>query len=109
MREGLSINSFLKMGFLLSPDFSYEGDPELFLEKFQTNFKGVNIPLILHNDLLFSSDAMLQEIDLNWDEFEKARAVFELGKDKRIYDTFLHLLNYPVSQKSKDQGRTGTP
>src|SRR3989338_1792554 len=102
MREGLSINSFLKMGFLLSPDFSYEGDPELFLEKFQTNFKGVNIPLILHNDLLFYSDAMLQEIDLNWDEFEKARAVFELGKDKRIYDTFLHLLNYPVSQKSKD-------
>ncbi len=102
MKDNLYINSFLKHGFLLSPDFSYEGDPELFLEKFQANFKGVNTPLVLHNDLLFSSDAILQEVDLNWDEFEKARAVFELEKDRRIYDTFLHLLNYPVSQKSKD-------
>lgn len=107
------ITHFLDKGFLVSPDFlegvdySSDSGTEAFfkiLEKLENQFKNKESPFILTKDLLFvlqslSSAGSISEI--NWFEFEKSRVFLEKGKNSKIYDTFLDILNYNVSKEKK--------
>ena len=96
------VNFFLEKGFLVSPDFSCEGTPDAFLERFTPKITTPLKPLILHKDLLIFLDANIPHPDVNWIEFEKSRAYFEFGKDRKLYDTFLQIFQYNLSAQKKE-------
>jgi len=85
------VEQFVKKQFLLSPDFfdSYGGD-----DKFILAFTEKDRPLVLTFDLiniLKRSNSKVGEI--NWVEFEKARVLWEKGKENKIYHTFIDILS----------------
>jgi len=101
------IHQCLTYGYLVSPDFSFDGDLPGFLDKLKQGGSFAK-PLVLHPDLLVFLDKGKSETDLNWIEFEKSRALFEFGKDRRVYDSFLGILSKDVPPKLESTQRIET-
>jgi len=104
MSDSQKISAFLEKGFLVSPDAltTIEEDPEGSVVLYnQLNEKKSQGKLVIVNkDILSLINKNKEIIDINWKEFERSKALVEKGKDKRIYNTFLDLLNYE-EQKEK--------
>jgi len=90
------IENFLEKGYLLSPEFAQKldefFDEEDFINSLNIKING-NKPLILIEelyDIILNQDKI---VALNWLEFEKSKALLEKGKNGKIYQTFLDLLN----------------
>jgi len=49
---------------------------------------------VLTKDILNSIILNEKMPDINWKEFEKARVAQEKGRDNKVYDTFLNIINY---------------
>ncbi len=98
------IRNCMSKGFLLSPTV-LEGNIELednLLERLDEH--GL---LVIHKDLIeFFSD---EDVDnFNWNEMEKARALFEKKKNIHLYTNFLSYLNNPIQDlgiRSASPGR----
>lgn len=96
------IEFFLDKNFLLTPDliktlpenFDYNHLINLISSRIKTKDK----PLIINKDLFLVLGQDGVNIEINWNEFEKSRSLFEKGRDGRIYTTFLNILN----KKSSD-------
>ncbi len=103
MNQKKAILYLLNKNYLVSPDF---------LENFEDNYNLANSviskipsgdkPLVLDKDILFVLKNGKINPELNWSEFEKSKSVFEKSKDKKIYQTFLDMLYYNVSNQKKE-------
>jgi len=104
MKQNL-INVFLEKGYLLSPDFfsslNSDFDVESFLVAFEPKIESKETPIVLTKDLGNILMKLKQPITLNWYEFEKSRALLEKGRNDQVYQTFLEILNYNLSDKNK--------
>lgn len=94
------VEYFLEKGFLLSPDFFKCVDSGFDGERFFRALKKrmSSTPLVLNDDLCLVLGNTEQRFDVNWMEFEKARSLVERGKESAIYDTFLDIMNYNISE-----------
>ncbi len=102
MSKSKIILNLLNRNFLVSPDFleKFDNDYEI-VDSLKSKISTKDKPLILNKDLLF----VLKngEVgDINWNEFEKSKSMFEKGKDEKIYKTFLDVLYYNISETKKE-------
>lgn len=100
------IRNFIENGYLLSPDFfeynkrfSENEVLALLSQKINTKEK----PLIINKDLLNLIISSNKISDTNWVEFEKSKALVERGRDPRLYNTFIDILNYNISEEKKEK------
>ena len=101
------INSFLKEGFLISPDLFLDIPENFNFNEFvkitNTKISSKDKPIILNKDLFFVINKSENKLDINWIEFEKSKALLEKGKNGKIYETFLDILGYGVFEDKKNK------
>lgn len=99
-----AVNNFLEKGYLLSPDFLKETG-EFFNE--EKLIKNINLkiegkkPLILNKELQKIISQKNKIKNINWFEFEKSKALLEKGKNGKIYQTFLDILEYNIDENKE--------
>ena len=94
------IHKFLENGFLPSPDITEDFQD---IENTLYN-KNENIPCVINNDLLNAfSKGFDPEANINWHEFDKSKALLEMGRDNNAYNVFLDILNYNNSNKKQEE------
>ena len=94
------IHKFLESGFLPSPDITEDFQD---IENTLYN-KNENIPCVINNDLLNAfSKGFDPEANINWHEFDKSKALLEMGRDNNAYNVFLDMLNYNNSNKKQEE------
>ena len=94
------IHKFLENGFLPSPDITEDfRDIENILDN-----KNETILCVINNDLLNAfSNGFDPEANINWHEFDKSKALLEMGRDNNAYNVFLDILNYNNSNKKQEE------
>ncbi|MBU0929442.1 MAG: metallophosphoesterase [Nanoarchaeota archaeon] len=101
--EQEKINFFLEKGFLISPDLlDANFNNSSFFDILQKNIITKDKPLIINQDLfrVVSNEAKL---NINWIDFEKSKMLQEKGRDNKIYNTFLNILHYDISDEKKHE------
>ncbi len=100
------VKYFLNKGYLISPDFlenyeSYSDENILILLKEKiSNKEQISV---INKDIFNILKENKSIPDINWNEFENSRILYEKGRDSRMYDTFLKLLNYNTSKEKTDE------
>lgn len=99
------VNELLDKGFLVSPSFfkdlNDDFDRAKFIETVKKKLK--DGPIVLNEHLNFILTNGNSSLNINWNEFEKSRAMMEKGKNGKIYQTFLDLLEYHSSEETKQK------
>ena len=97
------VSHLLTRNYLVSPDFleNFDNDYEV-INSLNLKISSKDKPVVLSKDILFVLKNSKINSDLNWSEFEKSKAMFEKGKDGRIYKTFLDVLYYNISEEKKE-------
>lgn len=103
MSKNKIVSHLLTRNYLVSPDFleRFNNDYEA-LKAINSRIQSKNKPTILDKNILF----VLKNggvSDFNWGEFEKSKALFERGKDRGIYKTFLDMLYYNISDEKREK------
>jgi len=84
------VNKLIELGFLVSPDFvDFINDDVLELIKKKSKSDG---PIVLNADLW----KVIKDKDLpglNWLEFDRARVIYEKGRDGKVYSSFLDMMS----------------
>jgi DNA polymerase II small subunit len=90
---------FLEKGYLVSPDFFNE-ECYVVLDVLKKNLpkKG---PIVLNKDLVKSLVGNLSLVEINWNEFESSKVLLEKGKEKKMYGSFLDILEYNTDTRKK--------
>jgi len=94
------IQFFLEKGILLSPDIlQIEEDPG-------SIYTNITEKINTQDFLILSKDvnellAVNKNIDTNWSELERAKAIFEKGRNSKVYEQFLGYLNRTTKQEEK--------
>lgn len=103
MRKSKIVSHLLTRNYLVSPDFleRFDNDYEV-IKSLNSKIQSEDKPIILDKDILYILKNSKINPSLNWSEFEKSKVMFEKGKDKRIYKTFLDMLYYDVSNQKKE-------
>jgi len=96
------IQDFLEKGYLLSPDLEDEIDKK-FLEEINKKVRTANKPLIINKDLHKVIRKTKTQININWMEFERSRALMEKGKNGKVYETFLDIMEYNIDEEKKEK------
>ncbi len=109
MNKSEVIQSFLRKGYLISPDLLEVdiSDNQSFLDMLNSKIVSKDKPLIVSKDL-FLAVTNNGVVDINWLEFEKSKVLFEKKSINKMYDTFLNILN-PNGEKIKDIKINGIP
>lgn len=103
------VKYFLSKGYLISPDFleNYNNSSNdnllISLKEKISNKEQISV---INNDILNILKENQLIPDINWNEFENSRILYEKGRDTRMYTTFLKLLNYSISKEKKDELNT---
>ena len=87
------IKEFLKNGYLLSPELAkslQNTDYKDFLNEIN---KEKYKPVLLNEDIKKALENKKEFINISWQEFDKARVLYEKEREKNIYQTFLDILN----------------
>ena len=103
MSKSKLVSHLITRNYLVSPDFleNFDSDYEV-IDSLNSKIHSKDKPTILDKNILFVLKNSEVGSDLNWSEFEKSKAMFEKGKDGKIYKTFLDMLYYNVSDKKKE-------
>jgi len=95
------VNNFLEKGFLLSPDV-IDSLKNIKLIEFSEKIKKISEgPIIINKDLFLLINAGEHLVNINWNEFEKSRTFLEKGRDNNMYNVFLDLMNYNISEEKR--------
>ena len=97
------ISKLLEKGFLVSPDFLSNFNFDNDFNTFSSLKDKKDKPLVLNKDLLVLIKSGEMNFDINWNEFEKSKALMEKGKDGKIYKTFLDILSYNISPDKREK------
>ena len=87
------IKEFLNRVYLLNPELINilkKEDYKDFLSMLEIQ---KSKPFMLNEDIKKALENKKEFINLNWQDFDKARVLYEKGKEKNIYKTFLNILN----------------
>ncbi len=88
-----AVKSFMKKGYLVSPEIINEinSEDETLILATLNSLK--EKPLVINENLLNLIRENKNLIQINWNEFDKSRVLFEKNKDKSLYYSFLAILN----------------
>lgn len=100
------ISKFIEKGYLISPDFLDVEFDEEFFNLINEKIISRDKPIVINKDLFYVIKNNGNNIDINWLEFEKSKSFYEKGRNGKIYQTFLDILNYNVSPVKKEQLNT---
>ena len=87
------VHKFMEKGYLLSPGLAKELEKIDYIDFLNKINKEKSKPFILNNDLKKVLEDRKELANVNWDEFDKARVLFEKQKGKKVYNLFLNILN----------------
>ena len=87
------VHKFLEKGYLLSPGLATELEKTDYGDFLNKINKEKSKPFILNNDLKKVLEDRKEFVNVNWNEFDKARVLFEKQKEKKVYNLFLNILN----------------
>lgn len=87
------IDEFIKNGYLLNPELVKTLQNINYKEFLQQINKEKHKPIILNEDILKALQEKNELVSINWNEFDKARVLYEKQKEKNIYELFLNILN----------------
>jgi DNA polymerase II small subunit len=97
------INKFMEKGYLISPDFLDVEFDEEFFNLINEKIISKDKPIVINKDLFHVIKNNGGNIDINWLEFEKSKSFYEKGRNGKIYQTFLDILNYNINPLKKEQ------
>jgi DNA polymerase II small subunit len=99
-----TIKSFLEQGYLISPDMAGEEIDDKFIEDIERRIRTTTKPLVINKDLhkVISKTKKPLEV-INWNEFERSRALMEKGKNGKVYETFLDIMEYNIDKETKEK------
>lgn len=99
------VNELLENGFLVSPSFFKNLDDDFNKAKFiDLVKKKLKVgPIVINDHINFILTNGNSSMSINWGEFDKSRAMMEKGKSDKIYQTFLDLLEYHISDSKKKE------
>lgn len=99
------VNELLDNGFLVSPSFFKNLDEDFNKAKFiELVKKKLKVgPMVINDHINFILTNGNSSMSINWGEFDKSRAMMEKGKSDKIYQTFLDLLEYHISDTKKKE------
>ena len=95
-----AVGFFLSKGILLSPDIlQTEGDPDTIYSNITKKIDKKDF-LVLSKDVneLLTTN---QDIDANWSELERAKAILEKGRGDKLYKEFLEYINKTKKPEEK--------
>ncbi len=99
-REQL-VAQFLDQGILVGPDFS--GQDDGFSSFFSdVKRKSTELPLVLNEDLALIFANNVGPVDIDWFAFDASRVSFEKGFDSVLYNSFLHHMDYYLSDDQRE-------
>src|SRR3989344_2065714 len=90
------INLAIKNNLLVSPEVLSKitkEDISNILYLFKDKIEGSSVPLVVNIELFNLISKSKDKINLNWQEYEKARVDVERGNNSQIYDGFLQILD----------------
>lgn len=98
------IEFFNEKNILVNPSF-FENTPENFnpshfYKKCLIKFK--EVPFCLNNDIYLMVENLEAIPEINWLEFEKSFVQVEKGKTQIIYNSFLDILNFNITEEQKE-------
>jgi DNA polymerase II small subunit len=100
------VEYFLDKGFLISPKFlnsiPEEFNKDEFIALLNKKIKSKDEPLVINEDILVILKDFDKELNLNWNEFESSRVLFEKGRDKKTYSIFLDVLDFNIDNEKKE-------
>ncbi len=102
MNEEL-IKNFIEEGYLISSDLMEEELDEKFLQEINKKIRTANKPLVINKDLHKVLKRTKNPLVINWAEFERSRALMEKGKNGKVYETFLDLMEYNIDEEKKER------
>ncbi|MFH1332170.1 MAG: DNA-directed DNA polymerase II small subunit [archaeon] len=102
MKEEL-IKNFIEQGYLISPDLMEEELDEKFLQDIDKKIRTATKPLVINRDLHKVLKKTRKPLIINWTEFERSRALMEKGKNGKVYETFLDLMEYNIDEEKKEK------
>jgi DNA polymerase II small subunit len=97
------VKSFLELGYLISPDMAEEEIDNKFLNEIERRIKTASRPLIINKDLHRIIQRTKTPLNINWTEFERSRALMEKGKNGKVYETFLDIMEYNIDEEKKEK------
>lgn len=97
------VDYFIKEGYLLSPELAKKDnlDPKSLHEHMKKKFNEEQ-PTILNEDMYLVLTQTDASLNINWKEFERARALLEKGSDGKSYYMFLDIMEYNVSPEKRE-------
>ncbi|MDD5650535.1 MAG: DNA-directed DNA polymerase II small subunit [Candidatus Nanoarchaeia archaeon] len=100
------IDYFIEKGFLISPELLDKPfDDVILLNSIKNNIITKEKPLILTQDV-YQVVSNKGDLNINWIDFEKSKTLLEKGRDSKIYNTFLDILDYNTSEEKKEKVET---
>ncbi|MEM4245577.1 MAG: hypothetical protein QXR60_05245 [Candidatus Nanoarchaeia archaeon] len=100
------IQEFLEKGYLISPDIMGEELDGKFIEEIEKKIRTPSRPLVINRDLHRVIKKTRVPININWSEFERSRAFMEKGKNGKVYETFLDIMEYHIDEEKKEKLNT---
>ena len=95
------VDSFIKKGFLLSPDVFVEKDfNTTYLNLVNTKILSKEKPVVIGSDLL-KGISKRGISGVNWIEFEKSKVLCERGKTNKVYNSFMELMFHEKSNEEQ--------
>ncbi len=98
-----TIQEFLEKGYLISPDIMGEELDSKFIEEIEKKIRTPSRPLVINKDLHRVIKKIRSPININWSEFERSRAFMEKGKNGKVYETFLDIMEYDIDKEKKEK------
>ncbi len=97
------LKDFLEQGYLVSPDLAEEEVDGRFLEEVEKKIRTASRPLIINRDIHRVIRRIRGSVNINWMEFERSKALMEKGKNGKVYETFLDILEYNINEEKKEK------
>ncbi len=97
------IKEGIKNGFLISPDI--ENPKDINIEEIYTKLRDYDEkPFVINKDIVnIIKQSKIKKFDINWVDFDKSKIDYEKGRERKIYNTFLDLISYDVSEEKREK------
>ncbi|MFH1210672.1 MAG: DNA-directed DNA polymerase II small subunit [archaeon] len=104
MMNNETVKNFLEQGYLISPDMMEEEVDDKFLQDLDKKIRTATKPIVINKDIHRIINKTRKPLEvINWNEFEKSRALMEKGKNGKVYETFLDLMGYNIDGETKEK------
>jgi DNA polymerase II small subunit len=96
------VSYFAEHGYLIKPEILDLVDKEADKEEFLRRLESAGEIAVINKDFLRVVSSK-EKININWMEFENSLALYEMGKEAEVYQAFIDIIDYNVSEEKREQ------